>query len=205
MKTLFIPAKLKLEISNSKILPISNKLPKNIAIAYSVQYENYAKEIKNFLQKNHKIIKFVQVLGCSKLKFPKNTKAILLISDGKFHAISLACETELPVYLLENNQLIKISEKDVENLKKKQKGAYIKFLNAKKMGILVSTKPGQQNLKKALEIKNKIKNKETYLFISNNINTTEFDNFPEIESWVNTACPRLDMEDARIINMSRIE
>jgi len=205
MKTLFIPAKLKLEINNSKILPISNKLPKNIAIAYSVQYENYAKEIKNFLQKNHKIIKFVQVLGCSKLKFPKNTKAILLISDGKFHAISLACETELPVYLLENNQLIKISEKDVENLKKKQKGAYIKFLNAKKMGILVSTKPGQQNLKKALEIKNKIKNKETYLFISNNINTTEFDNFPEIESWVNTACPRLDMEDARIINMSRIE
>jgi len=205
MKTLFIPAKLKLEINNSKILPISNKLPKNIAIAYSVQYENYAKEIKNFLQKNHKIIKFVQVLGCSKLKFPKNTKAILLISDGKFHAISLACETELPVYLLENNQLIKISEKDVENLKKKQKGAYVKFLNAKKMGILVSTKPGQQNLKKALEIKNKIKNKETYLFISNNINTTEFDNFPEIESWVNTACPRLDMEDARIINMSRIE
>jgi 2-(3-amino-3-carboxypropyl)histidine synthase len=105
---------------------------------------------------------------------------------------------------LENNQLIKISEKDVENLKKKQKGAYIKFLNAKKIGILVSTKPGQQNLKRAFKIKNKIKNKESYLFISNNINTAEFENFPEIESWINTACPRLDMEDARIVNMDKI-
>jgi 2-(3-amino-3-carboxypropyl)histidine synthase len=205
MKTLFIPAKLKLEINKSKILPIFNKLPKNISIAYSVQYENYAKEIKNFLKENHKITAFTQVLGCSKPKFSKDTKAILLISDGKFHAISLACETELPVYLLENNQLIKISEKDVENLKKKQKGAYIKFLNAKKIGILVSTKPGQQNLKRAFKIKNKIKNKESYLFISNNINTAEFENFPEIESWINTACPRLDMEDARIVNMDKTE
>jgi diphthamide biosynthesis enzyme Dph1/Dph2-like protein len=87
MKTLFIPAKLKLEINKSKILPIFNKLPKNISIAYSVQYENYAKEIKNFLKENHKITAFTQVLGCSKPSFLKNTKAILLISDGKFHAI----------------------------------------------------------------------------------------------------------------------
>ena len=48
------------------------------------------------------------------------------------------------------------------------------------------------------EIKNKLKDKQTYLFVSNNLNPSEFENF-EIESWVNTACPRLDM-DASIIN-----
>ncbi|MCK4553158.1 diphthamide synthesis protein [Candidatus Pacearchaeota archaeon] len=48
-----------------------------------------------------------------------------------------------------------------------------------------------------------MKNKKSYLFISNNINTSEFENFG-LDSWVNTACPRLDMEDNRIVNISKL-
>ena len=203
MKTLFIPAKIKSKVDKSKIFSLSKKLPKNIAIAYSVQYENQANEIKNIFSKNHKITKFVQVLGCSKPNFSKNTQAILLLSDGKFHGISLAIQTKFPVYVLENNQLTKISKKDIEIFEKKQKTSYVKFLNADKIGILISTKPGQQNLKKALELKKKIKNKKPYLFISNNINTSEFENFG-LNSWVNTACPRIDMENSSIINTDKI-
>lgn len=203
MKTILIPAKIKSKIDKSKILEISKKLPKNIAIAYSIQYKDIAIEIRNILSKNHKITKLIQVLGCSKPKFSKDTSAILLISDGKFHAISLAYETKLLVYILENNQLTKISERDIEILGKKQKASYLKFLNADKIGILVSTKPGQQNLKKALEFKKKLKNKISYLFISNNINVNEFENFG-LNSWVNTACPRLDMEKSSIININRL-
>jgi len=224
MKTLFIPAKLKLEINEKKIKKISKKLPKNIAIAYYIQYENYAKQIKKLLNSNHRITNFIQILGCSKPKFPKNTKAILLISDGKFHAISLAYETKLlgsdkikninndftmteqklPVYILENNKLTKISNEEIKNLEKRHKASYINYLNSDKIGILISTKPGQYRLKKALQIENKIKNKKSYLFISNNINTAEFENFPEIEAWINTACPRLDMESSRIVNADKI-
>jgi len=203
MKTLFIPAKLKSNINKSKILFISKKLPKNIAIAYSIQYQDTALEISHILSKEHEITKLTQVLGCSKPNFPKNTQAILLIGDGRFHATSLALETKLPIYILENNQLIKISEKEIEILKKKQKASYLKFLNADKIGILVSTKPGQQNLKKALELKRELKDKRAYLFITNTINVNEFENFG-LDSWVNTACPRLDMEDVRIVNIDRI-
>jgi 2-(3-amino-3-carboxypropyl)histidine synthase len=205
MKTLFIPAKLKLEVNEEKIKEISRKLPKEIAIVYSIQYENYAKQIKEILDKTSKITRFSQVLGCSKLNFSKNTKAILLISDGKFHAISLASETKLPIYIVYNNKIKKISDKEIKNFEKKQKVSYINYLNANKIGILISTKPRQEKLKKALQIKNKIKDKETYLFISNNINTAEFENFPEISSWINTACPRLDMEDSRILNVDKIK
>ena len=42
----------------------------------------------------------------------------------------------------------------------------------------------------------KIKNKGVYLFISNETNTKEFENFPDINSWINTACPRLDFDNS---------
>ena len=200
MKTLFIPAKIKSKPNKEKILEISKKLPEEIAIAYSIQYQDIASEIKKILSPKHKITTFTQVLGCMIPKFPKTTKAILLISSGKFHAHSLALETKTPVYLLENNSLIKIL--DIEHLEKQKKASYIKFLNADKVGILISTKPGQENLEKSLNFKKSIKEKNFYLFITNNINPAEFENF-QIQSWINTACPRLDM-DSSIINIGRI-
>jgi len=204
MKTLFIPAKIKSRVNKPKILEISKKLPKNIAIAYSIQYKDIASEIKKIFSKIHKITTLVQVLGCSKPNFPKNTQAVLLISSGKFHAISLAIESGLPIYILEHSKLREISKKDIDFFKKKQKVSYLKFLNADKIGILVSTKPGQQNLKKALNFKKKLKNKKSYLFISNNINVNEFENF-RLNCWVNTACPRLDMDSNFILNIDKIE
>jgi 2-(3-amino-3-carboxypropyl)histidine synthase len=202
MKTLFIPTYSRRFIDKFKILEISKKLPKSLAIVYSSQYKIQAIEIKKILSKNHDVSKFTQVLGCSKLEFPK-AKAILLISDGRFHAVSLAQETNMPIYII-NNKLEKISEKEINEFKQKQKASYVKFLNAKNIGILVSTKPGQQNLKKAI-IARKILKKNSYLFLCNNINNLEFENFPDIQSWVNTACPRLDMNDANIINLINIK
>ena len=202
-KTLFVPAKRKLEANEKKILKISKKLPKKIAIAYSIQFQNLAQEIKKILSKDHKITSTIQVLGCSKPQF-KNTEAILLIGSGKFHAIGLATETNLPVYILEKEKLSKISEDDIEELNKKQKASYVKFLSSDKIGILVSTKPGQENLQKAIEFKKFIKDKKSYLFLSNNISISEFENFG-IDSWVNTACRRIDMDDSRIINIDKIE
>jgi 2-(3-amino-3-carboxypropyl)histidine synthase len=203
MKTLFIPAKSTLQITESELKDLSKKLPKNLAIAYSIQYKELAETIKKNLSKKHKITSLTQVLGCSKPKFPKNTKTILLISDGKFHAVSLAYETKISVYLFSMGNLEKISKEEINNLEKKQKGAYLKYLHAEKVGILISTKPGQENLKKALTFSKKLKKKTPYLFISNNIDTNEFENF-QIDSWINTSCPRMDMNLGPIINIDKI-
>lgn len=197
MKQLFIPTKVKSEINTKKISELN--LPKSIAISYSIQYKEIAEQIQKILSKKHKITNFIQILGCSKPKFSKDTKAVLLISSGKFHAVSLAVESNLPVYILEADKLRKISEEEISSLRKRKKASYIKFLNADKIGILISTKPGQENLQKAISLKNKMK-KDSYLFISNDINTKEFENFSEIQSWINTACPRLDF-DSSVINI----
>ena len=126
MKTLFIPVKLKSKVNKSKVVELSKNLPKNIVLAYSIQYQDIANEIKNILNKDKKITKFVQVLGCSKPIISKSTQAILLIGSGRFHAISLAKETRLPIYILENDKLNKVSKQDVEEFDKRQKASYSK-------------------------------------------------------------------------------
>jgi len=203
MKTLFIPVKSKLKLDELIINDLSKKLPKNIAIAYSIQFKDIAFEIKNQLKDTHDVRIILQVLGCSNPKFSKEIQAILLISNGKFHAVSLAYETNLPVFLLDHNKLEKISNEQIENMKKNQKASYVRYLSAKNIGILVSTKPGQENLKQALDFKNNLKDKKAYLFIANNLNTNEFENF-NIDSWVNTACPRMDLNNNKIINLKYV-
>ncbi len=199
MKTLFIPVK-----SKSFSLPNLNNLPKNIALAYSIQYEELAKHIKEKLSRNHSITLFKQVLGCSTLDFAKQTQAILLIGSGRFHALSLSLtsKTSIPIYIIEESRLTKLSEREIESFKQSKKAAYLKFLNANEAGIIVSLKPGQENLKKAIALKSKLK-KKSYIFIGDNINPKEFENF-SINSWINTACPRLDF-DSSVINIEDLK
>ena len=203
MKSLFIEAKRKVKLADLEI--DTNQLPKDIAIAYSVQYKDIAFELKKKLSKKYNITDFIQVLGCSKPKL-KKTQAVLLISSGKFHGINIALESKFPIYILEANNLIKVSENEINNLKSQKKASYMNFLNSENIGILVSTKPGQENLKKAIEIKKKLnvkyKDKKPYILIANNINVAEFENF-NINSWINTACSRL--ENNKMINVKEIK
>jgi 2-(3-amino-3-carboxypropyl)histidine synthase len=203
MKTLFIPAKVKFELDESKVKDVSKKLPKNLVIAYSIQFKENAEKIKDILSKKHNIVSFIQVLGCSKPKFSKPVQAILLIGSGKFHAVSLAYEAKKPVFILEKDSLTKVSKEEIGKFERKKKASYVNYLNSKNTGILVSTKPGQENLKKALELSKKIKDKETYIFLSNNIDAGEFENFG-LDSYINTSCPRLDMDSIKIINMESL-
>jgi len=207
MKILYIQAKqnnLSIKLNKSEI----SKLPKSkgLFLAYSIQYKGLAESIKKQLKANHiKIIKFQQVLGCSKV----NTQLpILLIGSGRFHAQNLMLQSHNGLYILENNKIIKISDKEIQELKAKRKTALIKYLKADKIGILVSTKPGQENLNQAIKLKEKIEKqnnqKKVFIFMSNNIDASQFENF-NIDVWINTACAGLSMDNASIINVSEIK
>ena len=80
-----------------------------------------------------------------------------------------------------------------------------KFLTAKTLGLLVSSKYGQKqkaihNIREQIEKQNK----KVYIFETDNINTNEFENFPQVQMWVNTACFGLARDDMRIINLADI-
>jgi len=201
VRVLFIESKQKnLDINLSKTE--IDKLPKKLFLAYSLQYKDLAGKIKKQLLKNKiKIEGFRQILGCSKI----NTKLpVFLISSGMFHATNLFLQAPA-IYILEGSKIDKVSNKEIEKIRIKKKVALMKFLNAETIGILVSTKPGQENLDKAIALKKKLeKKKQVYIFLSNNININQFENFNNIDCWINTACPGLSFDDPNIINIDEV-
>jgi diphthamide biosynthesis enzyme Dph1/Dph2-like protein len=185
-------------------LSVLKNLPSKLAIAYSSQYHSQAKKVEDFLSKKHSILNFFQALGCTSPEISEEVEGILLISDGKFHALGIASDSRVPIYLYNLTRLEKILPKEMEELKRKGKRAYLRFLNSRKVGILISTKKGQNRTKNAFELKRKLVQKRAYLFVCENVDIAQFENFPEIDSWINTACPRLDMESEKILNFSNL-
>ncbi len=189
MKTLFIPL-IKKEKLNK--LPLA-KLPSTIYIVYAIQYKKIAQEAREELIKHGKKISgFSQVLGCTKLK---SKHPFLLFADGSFHAENLLSQDN-QVYLFDNYNLIKLNKQSDNN-----KGKLSKLYSANKLGILISTKPGQYNIKEAKKVKEKLKkqNKKAYLFLADNLNISELENF-DIDFCLNTACPGLEKESNKIMN-----
>jgi len=201
MKILYIPAKQKnldVVLKRSEL----SKLPKKIFLAYTIQYKDLANNIKKQLAAAKiTISKTQQVLGCSKV----NTKLpILLIGTGRFHALNLFLQSG-KIFVLEGEKIVQIPPYEIDRLRNKRKIALMKFLKADSVGILVTTKSGQENLNLAIKLKQRLekKGKQAFIFISNNIDITQFENF-DIDSWVNTACPGLANDSADIIDYTEL-
>ena len=235
MRTLFIESKYKGKVELSKIkadkLPKNIGL---ITTVQFVDYLNKIKNY--LINKNKKILiakgnqKYnAQILGCdlsagemsekrsfseharkSKIsdKIKNKVDAFLYIGDGKFHPLGLAMKTNKDVFCFNpiNNYFSRTNKKEINEYKKVLKIKKIKFLSAENIGILISTKLGQNNLKKALEIKKKLekKDKKCYIFCFGTLNLNELENFPFIDFWVNTACPRIEEDSNKIINFEDI-
>ncbi len=181
MKTLFLPATLKFNKELFKKIKI-----KNFKVVTTIQY---LKEVKKHF-KNAK-----QILGCSKFK---KTNTFLYIGTGSFHPLRLTKYSK-NIHILnpETKQFYKLEQSEIQTYKKQQKGKLIKFYSSKTYGIIVSTKPHQYNLKTAVKLKNKLKN--SFIFLTNNIEEEQLQNFPQIQCWINTACPRINYKN--IINL----
>jgi len=211
MKILHIDA-----ASGADILPVVRDtlrfLKKNIAVVSTIQHMQKLEAAVKFLNKNSiKADIAGQVLGCRVPSIPKSAEQVLYIGSGKFHPIGIYLKTKKEVIAANPlaGSVSKITSKDVEGLEKRRKGAIAKFLSSDNIGILVSTKLGQSGvqggMKRVNEIKKKYKDKNFYMFVFNTLNSSYLDNFPFIECWVNTACPRI-FEDFKkgIVNLEDI-
>ena len=208
MKTLFIEAKADIDISQ-----LSNKVKDNIkyGLITTIQHLHQLKEIN---QKLSKSVIGGQVLGCNvsnAVKIKDKVDAFLFIGSGTFHPLEIALRTGKGVYQFNPyiNKISIISNSEIDNRKRRIKGTYLKYLNSKVIGLIVSTKKGQNNLKSALEFKQK-SDKEIYIFVADNIDLQSLENFPQVECWINTACSRIALEDydkfnKPIINLSDLK
>lgn len=194
MKTLFINAKSKADI---KEVLKKVKIKGKVGLITTIQFLD---QVKNLKDKN-----FVfggQILGCNiknAEKIKNKVDSFLYIGSGKFHPVNVAVKLNKPVYTVNpiTIEFSKIKEEEILNYKKRKKISLMKFYNAKKYGILVSTKKGQYRLEEALKLNKKLKN--SYIFIFDILDQNEFENFRGIDCWINTACSRI--EGKNIINL----
>ncbi|MFW5705324.1 MAG: diphthamide synthesis protein [Nanoarchaeota archaeon] len=148
-----------------------------------------------------------QILGCDSyadsLKIDlKNVDGFIYVGDGYFHpnALLLAQENEdkiKPVLLVNLVQQILevIAENHISKYLKKKKGNLLKFHTSKDIGVFVSSKWGQEYKDSALKLPSQYPEKNFYFFAGDNFSDYEMENFPFIECWVNTACPRIGQDD----------
>ncbi len=215
MKRLFIEGK----YTGNLILPkeLLDKLPNKLVLAMPVQFLDLLDSIKEQLKTAGKEMTLFQskhgkhpgqALGCAIETFPGDYEAFLYIGDGKFHPTALLYNNEQKVYCYNPfNENIEVLESSyIERVHKRMKGQLAKFLISDNIGILVTTKSGQNRKDKAekLRIKLEEKGKTVFVFTADEINFNSLENFNFIDVWINTACPRI-VEDFKCLNINDLE
>jgi len=185
---------------------------KNIGLLSTIQFLDSLNLAKEFLEKNG-IEGLIgrggkrnypgQILGCDispALDIGNKVDAFLFIGTGKFHPLGVALKYKKPVLLLD----IERSEiYDIEKLKEKflkQKYTAIGLAkHAKKFGILVSVKPGQMSIRLAEKLKEFLEKqgKKAYILVFNEIKAEKLEGLG-LDCYVNTACPRIPVEDREL-------
>jgi 2-(3-amino-3-carboxypropyl)histidine synthase len=141
-----------------------------------------------------------QVSGCnySNAKSIANeVEAFLFVGGGMFHALGIALSTTKPTVIADpyDNRAYSISG-EAQKILKQRFVSIQEAKNAKKFGIFIGLKPGQKHLENALRMKElaEKKGKTAYLLAAREIIPESLLEFPSIDAYVNTACPRVSLE-----------
>ncbi|MEM4246702.1 MAG: diphthamide synthesis protein [Candidatus Woesearchaeota archaeon] len=201
MKTLFVHAHSTRKVQIPRA--VLKKLPRKVGVVASIQFAN---QIPAIVKQIRGGVAGGQVLGCNAamaLKLAGKVDAFLFVGSGVFHPINVALQSKKPVFCFNpyTSEFKELDKSEVLAYEKARKGAVLKFLSAKRVGIIVSTKPGQKNLQRALQLKKK-GDKEYYVFVCDTLDFKYLEDFNFIDCWVNTACPRLDDQKAGIVSIN---
>lgn len=215
MDKIFIPAYLRKDVipSVKKALDMLGDC-KRVGLVSTAQHLDQLGDVREFLSGHGKVpVEGGQILGCNlgnARKIEGEVDCFLYIGSGRFHPLGIAISTNKPVVIAnpcsDSSDIIPVE--DVKRHIKRRRGMIARALDAQVFGILVSTKSGQFNLKKAVLIKQKLEGgeKKAFIFTGSEITPDNLLGF-KVDSWINTACPRLvdDPFDKPILNPEDLE
>jgi 2-(3-amino-3-carboxypropyl)histidine synthase len=208
--TIYVEARATVSVEEAifKAMPLLDNY-KKIGLATSVQHLQTLDQVRELLTLAGKTIVIGdtgkiaypgQVSGCNysnAKSIADEVEAFLFVGGGMFHALGIALSTAKPTVIADpyDNRALLVIEQAAKILKQR-------FVNiqeaktAKTFGVVVGLKAGQKHLDTALEVKEiaEKKGKDAYVLAGREITPEVLLEFPTIDAYVNTACPRISLE-----------
>jgi 2-(3-amino-3-carboxypropyl)histidine synthase len=191
-----------------KALPLLSKY-REIGLATTVQHLDTLKEVRTILVKSGKAVTVGnggqmiypgQVLGCNYsnvTSISNEIDAFLFVGGGMFHALGIALSTSKPTIIADpyDSRAFSINS-EAQKIIKQRWTCIEEAQKAKTFGIIVGLKPGQNHFDQAMAIKELAEKhgKIAFLLAGREIAPDTLLEFPSIDAYVNTACPRISLE-----------
>lgn len=184
---------------------------KTIGLSTTIQHVHQLEAVKAFFEAEGKTVvigrpygfakKPGQILGCdmgSSASIDKSVDAHVYFGGGLFHPLGALLATAKPFLVIEPFAgKIEFIDRYREIYQKRSRGKILGSLEARRFGILVSTKNGQHNMNLGRLIKTKLEQNglKAEILVANTFDFTSINNMMEFDAFVNTACPRIAIDD----------
>ena len=202
MKTRYVFAKSYVDVKPclEKAIPM---LKGKVGIITTIQFLHLMKDVGQFLSEN-KIESEVlgQVLGCN-VEVTKKSDAdtFLFFGDGLFHPKGMIIKEDNYVVMADpiSNAARVLGKEELKKFENIKRRGLVTFLSSTNIGVLVTLKPGQEQVKAALSLKEKYPDKNFYILVFDDLDFNTLENYQFVECFVNTMCPRIAYDDAHKI------
>jgi 2-(3-amino-3-carboxypropyl)histidine synthase len=201
-------ATLAVEEAVQQSIPLLKKWNK-IGLATTVQHIQMIDQAREILVRAGKIVVVGdagqinyagQVTGCNYTNvksIANEADAFLFVGGGRFHALGIALSTSKPTVIADpyENRAYSIMD-DAKKMLKRRWTSIQEAASARVFGVLVGLKPGQLHLELSLQTKEAIEKlgKTAFLLAIKEVTPESLLEFPTINAYVNTACPRISLE-----------
>jgi len=209
--TIYMEAKAKVSVGEAvkRAIPLLKSWNK-IGLITTVQHVQALDEARELLLEAGKTIAIGdaghmkspgQVTGCdySNAKaVSKEIEAFLFVGGGRFHALGATLATAKPTIIADPFEKRAYSiEKEAQRILRQRWASISEAEKAKSFGVLVGLKTGQKRLEEALKIKEKLEKsgRKATLLAVREITPEVLMQFPTIDAFVNTACPRVSLDE----------
>lgn len=142
-----------------------------------------------------------QVLGChygAALRVAEDVDAFLYVGGGRFHPLGLALSTGKPVVVADpyGGSVTALGAEALMGFAKRRMAGIVAARDAKAVGILMSSKPGQAALEVAEGLERRFRDRgvEAAIFYLDEVRAEHLNNYSEPQAFIVTACPRIAID-----------
>ena len=185
-------------------------LPRRVGLLTTTQFRAWLPNIKEHLEgKGHEVrigepdkrVAYAgQLLGCdyhAAEVLAQDVDGYLYVGTGDFHPLGVAFLTDKPIVIADPERG---TARDLGDLKdrilRQRYAAIARAQDAQVFGIIVSKKIGQARMELARDLKALAEKhgKQAQIFVMDLVSPDHLEGY-RVDTWVNTACPRIAIED----------